>query len=156
MTPASSITFFKPEFQDFLYAPVSTQVDAPTLSVLSALARLGLDPWAEASELAHLPIEAARARLATLLGGLPTGSWPQTDGVRIVDRLVQLLPRHGYARTAAPESPAMHLPQASRASARLLIVVALAVAVLVTLALRAAPSTPDGPGDRPSIDDTRR
>ena len=41
------------------------------LSVLSALARLDIDPWQEAANLARLPRETATERLATLIAKLP-------------------------------------------------------------------------------------
>ncbi len=48
-----------PEFDAFLFASVGEEVDGIPLSVLSALARLGLDPRDEAVRLAHLTREAA-------------------------------------------------------------------------------------------------
>ena len=41
------------------------------LSVLSALARLDLDPWREAAELARMPQQTARQRLTFLIEALP-------------------------------------------------------------------------------------
>jgi hypothetical protein len=41
------------------------------LSVLSALARLNLDPWHEAAELSDLPKDTAAQRLAALIALLP-------------------------------------------------------------------------------------
>jgi hypothetical protein len=49
MTPAASISFFRPEFDDFLYAAIYTDKDGMPLSVLSALARMNVDPWEEAA-----------------------------------------------------------------------------------------------------------
>ena len=54
MTPATSVSFFRPEFDDFLYAPVGADSNEMPLSVLSALARLNVDPWEEAAELTPL------------------------------------------------------------------------------------------------------
>jgi hypothetical protein len=45
------------------------------LSVLSALARLGLDPWKEATELSELPSDRATQRFAALIVRLPGGPW---------------------------------------------------------------------------------
>ena len=44
MTPATSVSFIRPEFGDFLYAPIGEDRNEMPLSVLSALARLGVDP----------------------------------------------------------------------------------------------------------------
>jgi hypothetical protein len=54
MTPASSISFFRPEFDKFLHAPIGADGDDMPLSVLSALTRLHVDPWKEAAELSEL------------------------------------------------------------------------------------------------------
>jgi hypothetical protein len=92
VTPAASVSFFRPEFDDFLYAPIGMERDEMPLSVLSALARLNLHPWKEAAELSELPRDAATERLATLIVRLPGGRWTQTDSRRIAGRLIALLP----------------------------------------------------------------
>ena len=70
------------------------------LSVLSALARLDVDPWEEADKLARLPGETATQRLASLIAGLP--DWPSMhiDPRTIAARLIALLPRQ--ARSGIP------------------------------------------------------
>ena len=40
---------------DFLFAEVGSEVNGSRLTILSMLARLGKDPWAEAARLARLP-----------------------------------------------------------------------------------------------------
>ncbi len=63
------------------------------LSVLSAMARLDLDPWQEAATLARLPGEAATARLASLISALPDEPSAHPDPRTIAARLIALLPR---------------------------------------------------------------
>ena len=63
------------------------------LSMLSALARLDIDPWQEAAELARLPEETATQRLASLITALPDGSSAHLDPGTIAARLIALLPR---------------------------------------------------------------
>jgi hypothetical protein len=53
MTPAASVLFVGSEFNDFLYAPIGVERNEMPLSVLSALARLNIDPWGEAAELSE-------------------------------------------------------------------------------------------------------
>ena len=72
------------------------------LSVVSALARLEVDPWQEAARLADLPKELAAAALDGLIRRLPAGGWDQAETRKIADRLIELLPR----RTAAARSGA--------------------------------------------------
>jgi hypothetical protein len=94
MTPATSVSFFRAEFDGFLYAPIGADKNDSPLSVLSALARLNLDPWREAAELSEMPKDLAAARLEKLIGRLPRGRWGEGDLGSIVDRLIALLPRH--------------------------------------------------------------
>jgi hypothetical protein len=82
VTPATSISFFRPEFDDFLYAPIGADGGEMPLSVLSALARLDLDPWQEAAELSELPKGTATQRLAALIARLPGGRWTLADSRR--------------------------------------------------------------------------
>lgn len=81
------------EFNDFLYAPVSDKADQMPLSVLSALTRLGLDPWGEASELSKLPKDTAIQRLSDLIARLPSMQSGKIDSAVAATRLVALLPR---------------------------------------------------------------
>jgi hypothetical protein len=89
------------EFNAFLFAPVGDERNGMTLTVLSALARLDVDPWREASELARMPKEVANQRLTSLIAALPdapsTWSQPGTSA----DRLIALLPRRDSASVAA-------------------------------------------------------
>ncbi|MCC6007785.1 MAG: hypothetical protein JJU40_08915 [Rhodobacteraceae bacterium] len=95
-------------FDGFLYAPVGVDRGGNTVSVLSALARLGLDPWDEAAELSDLPRDGARNRLGSLLtrfGDVPALG---RDQGAIIPRLVDLLPsasgrQGGQRRTAVPQ-----------------------------------------------------
>lgn len=93
MTRSASVSFLGSEFNDFLFAPIGEERNKSLLSVLSALARLDLDPWQEAAKLARLPVEAATQRLASLIAKLPDGSSPYRDSTTIAARLIMLLPR---------------------------------------------------------------
>jgi hypothetical protein len=101
--PAASVAFFRPEFDDFLYAAVGADRNEMPLSVLSALARLDVDPWKEASELSELPKATARLRLTSLIERLPGGRWAPADCGAIADRLIELLPRRGSFKTASAQ-----------------------------------------------------
>ena len=60
-----------PEFDRFLYASVGEDGNGYVVTVLSTLARLGLDPWNETAELVALGRAAARSRLGKLLARFP-------------------------------------------------------------------------------------
>lgn len=94
MQSAVSVSFYKPEFGDFLYAPIDGEPDSMTLSVLSALARLNIDPWLEAAALTELPTESAAHRFALLLAQLPGSLRSDEDCEAIAARLTKLLPRN--------------------------------------------------------------
>ncbi len=80
------------EFNLFLFAVIGEDGNEMPLSVISALARLGVDPWTEASELAREPAETATRRLAALLGRLPDRPSQNEDGDAIIGSLIALLP----------------------------------------------------------------
>lgn len=94
-----------PELERFLYAYVGEDRKGSSVTVLSALARLNRDPWAESAELAALSREAAGARLGSLLSRFrDVPGLGQDDGALARD-LTGLLPeraaRPGSAGTAA-------------------------------------------------------
>ncbi|WP_146208990.1 hypothetical protein [Azospirillum sp. TSO22-1] len=82
---------------EFLSAPLWEEKNGSPLSVLSALARLDIDPWAEAARLATLPRDAAASALAVILRRLPEQQPETPDTVTTADRLVRLLPVGGSA-----------------------------------------------------------
>jgi hypothetical protein len=81
------------EFDNFLFAPIGEDGNDVPLSVLSALARLDIDPWLEAAELARLPRETATQRLALSIAALPDGPSAYLEHGTIAARLIALLPR---------------------------------------------------------------
>ena len=66
------------------------------------LARLGVDPWREAEELAELPEEAARNRLEALTKRFSDVPSLPLDHRAIVARLIALLPHRASPRVATP------------------------------------------------------
>ncbi len=80
------------EFNDFLFDIVGAEKNGMQLTVLSALARLGMDPWREAARLAKLPKDAASRALAKIIATLPEGDWKVADARAIAARLVDRLP----------------------------------------------------------------
>jgi hypothetical protein len=100
VTRVRSLCALGSEFNSFLFASVSEGEDDPPLSIISALARLDVDPWEEAAALAGLAREPAAQRLASLLAMLPYGRAVHPDPGTASARLVTLLPR-----PAKPEAP---------------------------------------------------
>jgi hypothetical protein len=72
------------------------------LSVLSALARMNVDPWEEAARLAAMPKTIAESSLTSTLDQVTDRNWTRSELEAIAGRLVQLLPRlGGDARSAS-------------------------------------------------------
>jgi hypothetical protein len=93
MTHSALASVLGSEFDNFLFAPIGEDRNDMPLSVLSALARLDIDPWQEAAELARLPREAATKRLALSIAALPDAPLPHLEHGTIAARLIALLPR---------------------------------------------------------------
>jgi hypothetical protein len=89
-----------PEFDNFLFAPLGEERNGMRLSVLSALARLEVDPWQEAAKLAGLPGATATERLASLIALLPNEPSMHREADTIAARLVALLPCRASSNTA--------------------------------------------------------
>lgn len=93
---------FPLEFGDFLFAQICEERSGMPLSVVSALARFGVDPWREAARLAGLPKKAAVEALVAMISRISEVQGPATDTQKIASRLVELLPKPGSAPTPAP------------------------------------------------------
>ena len=89
-------------YNAFLYASILDEVGATPLSTVSALARLDIDPWQEAAELARLPRKSATPRLAALLDRLPAVQTGRSDVEATAMRLVGLLPAQASAEPIVP------------------------------------------------------
>src|ERR1700733_9120560 len=81
------------QFDDFLFAPVGEEQNGMVLSVLSALARLDVDPWGEAEFLARMSRDAATERMRALISALPSEVSRRADPAATATRLIALLPR---------------------------------------------------------------
>ncbi|PRY84362.1 hypothetical protein [Donghicola tyrosinivorans] len=92
MTGSNVLNPHPPEFERFLYASVGEDRNGFAVTVLSTLARLGLDPWKETAELVKLGRDDARARLGTLLTCFRDVPALASDHGKVARDLSQLLP----------------------------------------------------------------
>lgn len=120
------------EYNDFLFAVVGDEPSGQPLTVLSAMARLGLDPWEEAARLAGLGRTAATSTLAALFAGLPDGDRTEAESYSIAVRLVSLLPR--YASRPAEPDHGVERPDRKLDIRYWLFRIALAAAAVLVLA----------------------
>jgi hypothetical protein len=87
MTLRRAFRPLRPDLDKFLFAAVGEEIDGIPLSTISALTRLGLDPWQEARLIAEIP-------------GIFR---PLGEAREIADRLVGLLPKHDDSRAATQQ-----------------------------------------------------
>jgi len=93
------------DFDEFLFSSVGNDANGNPLTLLTVLARLGVDPWEEAADLAHLSREPAMQRLASRLEAMPNGPSSAADTVNIATRLIALLHRAPSRKPALPKAP---------------------------------------------------
>src|SRR5689334_104224 len=89
------------EFDKFLFATVGDEIDGIPISVVSVLARLGLDPREEAGRLSSLGNREAVEQLARLIAEVPGSFRPLGEARLLADGLVGLLPKHRPSITSA-------------------------------------------------------
>jgi hypothetical protein len=93
MTHAALTPLLGREFDNFLFASIGDDQNGSLLSVVSAFARLDVDPWQEAASLAHMPRQLAIGRLTSLLASLPKGATTGLAPEVIAASLIALLPQ---------------------------------------------------------------
>lgn len=98
MTLRSEYSLGHSPFNAFLFAHVGEEKSGLQLTVLSILARLGLDPWEEAERLATMSEEAATSALTARLAALPNDIRKAADPRSIAVRLVGYLPEESSPR----------------------------------------------------------
>jgi hypothetical protein len=81
-----------PEFNEFLFEPIGADKRGQQVTVVSALARLDMDPWAEADRLSRLPDETAARSFSMVLSNLPDIALGIAGRQQTALRLVRLLP----------------------------------------------------------------
>jgi len=121
------------EFNEFLFALVGEEKSGQPLTVLSALARLGLDPWEEAARLAGMSKDAATSALTSAIADLPEGDWQASDSRSIASRLVSWLPARGRGAGDATQSGDGSRPQPQPDVPKWLVWAAMALAGLAMI-----------------------
>jgi len=132
MTLRPQFSLIHSEFNEFLFASVGVEKSGIELTVLSALTRLGVDPWGEAARLSDLPTEAAARALAAAIAALPEGEWKGSDSWAIAARLVDRLPGRGSSATRSAQAESSTDKKRKSAAAIWLISAILLAAALFT------------------------
>jgi hypothetical protein len=127
----------RPDLDKFLFAEVGAEQNGAPLSMVSALTRLGLDPWEEAGRLSSLGKREAVEQLARLIAELPGSGRSLAEAREMADGLVEQLPKHDSNPTSRP-SPARRQyrwPTAFPQSKFMVFCVVVAIAALVSVVL---------------------
>jgi hypothetical protein len=132
------------EFDAFLFAPVGESRNGMVVSVVSALACLDVDPWAEAASLARLPRDAATRRLTALIASLPERPFPNLDLGTIAAGLIARLP------SAAVPPLKQAVPARFVATPTALFYISLIVALFVTQIIIGIERPPDSAAPSPA------
>ncbi len=100
------VAFLGTEFNNFLFASIGADRIGGQLSVVSALARMNLDPWDEAEKLSFLSDDSASKKVITWMSRSPELVSNLEDRNKTARRLVALLPQHilGKPRPARSDS----------------------------------------------------
>lgn len=109
------------------------------LSVVSALARLNVDPWQEAANLAQLPGTTATRRLISLIAALPDKPMTHLDPGTNAARLIAHLPRRVGLNTPSAAAPrSVSIPAVTQSRIALYMAFILVVVVLGGLGIAAS------------------
>ena len=96
-----------PDFEQFLGAAVGEDGHGTSVSVLSMMARLDVDPWDEAAALATMNTAPAIKRLETLMGRFQDVRLSAPDRSNLARTLLAALPQRAKAEgTAVPSEQA--------------------------------------------------
>lgn len=134
MIEQNGLNLHPPEFERFLFASVGEDRNGYGVAVISALARLGLDPWKETAELVTPGRDAARARLGAMLArfrGVPTHASDFGRVARDPSQLLPEAPTSGTQQRAASTVDDGRLAESGAIRAVLALIFALSQMFLV-------------------------
>lgn len=138
----SAIHGLPTEFKLFLSAPVFEDSNGMLVSVLSALARMNMDPWQEADELSHMPVGNATQRLTSIIAGLPNRPSTSGNADTIARRLITLLPRSSGTKVSS-NSAVIDVAEDTNSKVAIVYVVVMILTMSVQLVMtsRQGPSS---------------
>jgi hypothetical protein len=139
-----------PRLKAFLRAPVDENQAGEPLSVVSALARLDIDPWGEAAELSRLSRQAALQRLAGHLAKVARRPAAHAATGHAAERLIALLPRGLESEVMARATAPGGRESVGSSDVMFICLIASAIAVM-TWSFMTARRAPDQPVPGPSV-----
>jgi hypothetical protein len=132
MTNSASVSNLTLDFDNFLFERIDKNSEGTPISVLSVLARLGVDPWEEAARLAQLPRLAAAKSLASMIAAaMPGAPSACLDAGSVSDHLISLLPSPPVVTVLPRLKSGVRPPGTSRLAVLMLLAAILLVIKLV-------------------------
>lgn len=119
------------EYDPFLFAELGEDRTGAAVTVLSALARLDLEPWTEARELSRLARKAAQVRLTAHLEAITDIPALALASEGRAERLIALLPRRAPPLTLKSREPGTKVVPQGWISWTQLALVGVAVLALI-------------------------
>jgi hypothetical protein len=107
MTTSDAFALKNSGLNNFLFAEVGTELNGSPLTILSVLARLGQDPWAEAAKWTKLPKGAMIDRLTQCIAQMPLPPQALTEARATASRLILLLPSSSSQAARPAATPAV-------------------------------------------------
>jgi hypothetical protein len=108
MALSAEFSLLHSELNDFLFAQIGEEESGAPLSVLSALTRLGTDPWAEGARLSDLPKDVAARALVPVIVMFPKEKRNSSDVAKLAERLAALLPQRAPPRPSGGPAAETH------------------------------------------------
>ena len=134
---STSALTLRPDFDSFLFAKVDEIARDIPLRVVSVLAHVDLDPWAEAAGLTQMPKDPTVYRLTALLTNLPDGPSTETEAQTIAERLVSLLPAPAGA-SRGWSAPSVEESVPAEVNFAFLVMVSLFIMVIISVTMHLA------------------
>ena len=136
MTTSPSVSYLTPQFDDFLFARINEDSEATPLSVLSVLARLGVDPWEEAAKLARLERVSAAKRLVEFIAATPGAPTAYLSAKTVSDRLIDLLPSSAGVTIQPRQERGVRASTKSRFLSWPVVIAVILAILLIVISLR--------------------
>ena len=133
--------------ENFLFAEIGLETNGSSLTILSLLARLGMDPWARAAEWAAAPRSKVVDLLAAEIGRMPLGPDATATAHATAARLASLLPSAAPLGQTGADGPLKPMQMA--------VMILIAFGLVTSLALSVAaqfrqPATPAASAGTPA------
>lgn len=147
MDTRHSVSNIPSRYDAFLFAPICEEAEGMQLSVLSALARMNVDPWEEAERLATMPKAIAEKTLISTFNLVSCRDLDPSEAQSTAARLARLLPQANDGSTTAATDIA-----AARAERTRYCLVWMSIAIVISLLSphHQPPPTNTGPASTPS------